>query len=306
MSKISETQGVERATTAAEVWQVAGQEGWSEAARDYALECALQPPDAAEWGEFLEKTLLVLGVLALLSGVFFLAAAHWHQWDRWGQMMLVALLGLASGVFSRRKGWNTQVGGWSLVLASGCLGATLALGWQAAQMQGEEAWVMTLWALLLTPLARSARFNPQWVLWLVVVNLATLAHLDDQREGLAVLGGVNGLCWALSQRFQPNLGWPIVPAWGALLGVTIAAWTDLVDDDSLYGIVSWLLVVSCALAFAIPRRLRGVLAGVGFSTIFLFTTLLARQFLGGTSSFLFLGILVLIQVGLLLEGLRRL
>lgn len=244
--------------------------------------------------------------MALLSGVFFLAAAQWNHWDRWGQMTLVATFGLTSGAFSVRKGWQTQVGGWALVLASGCLGGTLALVWQAAEMPGQEAWMLTLWALLLTPLARKARFAPLWVLWLLVVNMATLGHLGNYRASLAVLGLMNGLCWALSQRFQPNLGWPVVPAWCALLGATIAAWTDLVDDDALYGIASWLLVVGCALAFAAPRRSRGILAGAGFSTIFLVTTLLARHLIGGTSSFLYLGVLVLIQVGLLLEGLRRL
>lgn len=292
--------------TAAEVWEVACREGWSEPARRRALEWALQPPDSDEWHDFLEKSLLILGVLALLSGVLFLAAAQWKHWDRWGQMALVGSLGLASGAFSVRKGWQTRVGGWALVLASGCLGATLALVWQAAEMPGQEAWMLTLWALILTPLARAARFAPLWVLWLVVTNGAALAHLDNERASLAFLGVLNGLCWALSQRFQPNLGWPVVPAWGALLGVTLAAWTDLVDDDSLYGIASWLVVVGCALSFAIPRRSRGVLAGAGFSAIFLITTLLARNLLGETSSFLVLGILVLIQVGLLLEGLRRL
>lgn len=297
---------MERPITAGEVWQVAEREGWSAPARRQALQWSLHPPDPAEWRAFLEQALLVLGVLALLSGIFSLAAAHWTQWDRWGRVTLVGLIGIASAAFSRRQGWHTQVGGWALVLAGGCLGGTLMLSTQAAEIPGQEAWILTLWALLLTPLARAARFAPLWVLWLGVVNLATLAQMDSERAGMAFLGILNAACWALSQRFQPALGWPIVPAWAALITVTLAAWTDLVGNDSFYGIGGYGLVIAGALLRALPPRSRGVLAGVGFSAIFLITTALARNFLGGAESFLVLGMLVLLQVGLLLEGLRRL
>lgn len=287
------------------VWALADEEGWDSHARQAALTLATAPPGLEAWRLFLERVLLALGALGLLSGVICLVGAHWTSWGRLGQFALVGSLLTLSGGGAVRFGLRTVAGGWALVLASGCLGGLLLLTWEELKLDEES--FFTTWAALLFPMAWLSGFAPQWVFWLAVANVASQVILGDNTEALALQGVLNGGFWALAQRFQPRLGWPAVPAWISLLWVTTAAFYNIVGRDEGLGLAAWALVALPALLLAWPRRSRGVLAGVGFSAVVLVTAALARTVsLDGMGTFLFIGMAVVVQVALLLEGLRRL
>lgn len=282
---------------------VAEEEGWSSEAREVALKLAATPPRIEQYRVFLDRVLLGLGVVGLLTGVICFVGAHWSSWGRWGQILLVGLLLCLSGGAALRWGLKTRVGGWALVLASGCLGGLLALICDEFFL-GEE-FCLTTWTLLLLPPTWLSTFGPQWVLWLLVANLTGLNVMGDATEEIAVQGLLNGVFWGLSLRFRPRLGWTAVPAWVSLLEVTGAAVSNLMDQDGALGLVCWLLVAAGSTLYAWPRRHRGILAGAGFSAVVLLTTLLARNLDWGSGTFLFIGLAVVVQVAFLLEGLRR-
>lgn len=292
-----------RRCTPGQVWALAQEEGWSPEARQAALTLASTPPGLMAWQAFLDRVMLGLGTLGLLCGVVLLVASQWGAWGRWGQAAIVSLLLFLSAGASAHWGLRTRTGGWSLVLASGCLGALIGL--VAQEFYLDETLCLSSWTLLLLPPSWRAGFAPQWALWLVVANL-TLFNLGDSNDFLALIGILNGTWWALSLRFYPRLGWPTLSAWFTLVLVTYVAGANLLERESFSGLLSWLLVAGTAAVYAWPRRRRGTLAGLGFSTTLLITTALIRSLDFGMQSLLVIGCAVVLQIAALLEFVRRL
>ena len=141
----------------------------SKEGRHYAL-ALLYPHD--QWGLWTARLLLALGTALVLAGIIYFAAFNWAKIPPALKLAAVqaALIGcLAMACRASLKNLHGQV--W-LLAASVLLGVFLAVFGQIYQT-GADAWqLFALWAVLTLGWAGIAAFAAQWLLWLLLANMA--------------------------------------------------------------------------------------------------------------------------------------
>lgn len=176
-----------------------------------ALERALRItghlPDRTGWRSFIERALLVLGVLFLLSGIFFFFAYNWADMHYLAKLAVVEVAILIAVGFSQWLGLGRGTGQVALLVASLLVGALLAVFGQAYQTGANSYRLFLNWALLILPWALIGNFAPLWFALLVLVNLAyaffceQVLGLDGYPllESLFLLNAVALLCWEIAE-----------------------------------------------------------------------------------------------------------
>jgi uncharacterized membrane protein len=141
-----------------------------------AMEVAGVLPGTQSWHRFVEKLLLWLGVLSTTLGVIFFIA---FNWDAMGKMGKFALIEGALAVSLLPLIWrdaSTRVGQLSLLGGAILTGGLLALFGQTYQT-GADTWqLFATWGMLILPWAWMSRFEPLWLLWIGVVNVAIILY----------------------------------------------------------------------------------------------------------------------------------
>jgi uncharacterized membrane protein len=281
----------------------------------WALRIAGLTPGPGDWRRFLDLLTLWLGAVFLAAGVIFFFAYNWKAMGRFAKFGIAEALLLAAVVSSWRLGLERTTGKAALLVATLLTGALLALVEQTYQA-GADNWTLFFrWALLVLPWVVITRFAPLWLVWLLLVNLATglyckapgaFGFLADVRTTIWMLAVVNTLAlvvWELAA--GEEMPWllerwaPRIVAAAALFFVTCLAVFGITDRN-ISGFAELLAYAAClAGSYAVYRRrqrdlymlTQGVLSLITVITTFLGHNL-ARS--GGDAGvFFFLGIVVL-------------
>jgi len=230
-------------------------------------------PDPARWLRFLDLTLLLLGGLALASGVVFFVAFNWDALGRFSQFALVQLLLLAAVAAWWRLGVDRVSGRVALLVAAILLGALLALFGQTYQTGADPWQLFAAWALLMLPWALVGRFAPLWLLWLGLLNLAAAFWYDarfgllgvifaSQDDLLWLLLLLNGAAWVIWECATRRYAWLELARWPVRLVAIAVGWiiTHLVlraifDPDSPPILLVWGAYLAwLAAVYAVYRR----------------------------------------------------
>lgn len=138
-------------------------------------------PSKRTWSNFFDKTLLIVGAVALVLSLVFFIAYNWQNMGKIGKFALIEgalVISIALYValsFRRRFQLVRQV---LLLIASIITGSLLALFGQVYQT-GADTWQLFFgWAILITPWVMIGRFPALWLLWLGLLNACLILYLD--------------------------------------------------------------------------------------------------------------------------------
>lgn len=133
-------------------------------------------PTRADWHDWLDRALLILGAALICAGVIVFFAFNWaalHKFARFG-LLAAALTGLAGFAMWRPTGdlpGRAALG--AAQILSGVLMAVIGQTYQT----GADAWqLFAWWTALAVPWALAARAAPHWWIVLVVGNVALLRY----------------------------------------------------------------------------------------------------------------------------------
>ncbi|MCF6289163.1 MAG: DUF2157 domain-containing protein [Proteobacteria bacterium] len=157
---------------------------------------------AKQWLDFMTKSLLWLGVLAVAFGVIFFFAYNWENISKLQKFTLIQGLMLV-GVFCYSQSNKLYTKTALLFFLAILIGSLFALFGQTYQT-GKDPWqLFFLWTVFITPLAFIAKSTSLWLLWLGLANLTLSLVLDvhygvlgmifDGERGVLVFAGLNTL-----------------------------------------------------------------------------------------------------------------
>ena len=167
----------------------------------------------AAWRVFIERVLVMLGLLSLACGVVFFFAYNWNEISRFYKFLTlqVLLVAVVAAYLKWAKNHWLQQG--MMITAALVLGALLALFGQTYQTGADPWQLFATWALLITPWVWLSRAEAMWIFWAVLLNTALILKFEVDRS---LLG------WSLSRN---QLSWVFLLLNGLLLCVT--EWVSL-------------------------------------------------------------------------------
>jgi len=164
------------------------------------LETALQKltviPNKAIWLHWLNLLLLSVGSGLFLSGVMFFFAYNWEEMHRFTRFSLIASGVMITAISAWWYGVNTLIGKLLLTAAAVLTGVLLATFGMVYQTGADSFMLFSSWAILILPWVFVSRFQPLWLLTLILINTAVFTwasitplnwHAPDQAETLALL-----------------------------------------------------------------------------------------------------------------------
>jgi Predicted membrane protein len=271
-------------------------------------------PTPAAWRHFVDRLLLFAGATMLATAVIFFFAFNWQALDRLAKFALAEIPIVAGLVFLWRIGVDRLAGKATLLALSLLTGALLALVGQTYQTGADTFELFAVWAVAILPWTLIARFPALWILWLIVLNLATLLYATTFRPFALLFGPSDETMWALfvvntvalagwESLARARLPW-LRARWAtrliatASVGFLTAAVLPAIFDPlhrNLASIPVWL--VSLAAAYAVyRRRLKDVyvLALGVLSAIVVISAVLTKVFGSAEgAAFLLIGLLVI-------------
>ena len=273
-------------------------------------------PTTTDWQRFLDQLLLWLGTSLISAGVIFFFAYNWNALGRSAKFGLVEILVVAALAGIWRLGLEGLEGKATLFAASLFVGTLLASIGQTYQIGADTFELFAVWALAILPWVLTGRFAALWVLWLVLVHLATALYYQTFGGLFGLVFGPEEMLWVvlllstgalvvweacgaygvtwLRERWATRL---LATASGSFM-TTLAVFSilDSLERDSL-GFLVWLVWLGAA--YVVYRRLTldvYVLAGSVLSVTIVMTCFLGRYMLPeytDASSLLFLGLIVI-------------
>lgn len=302
--------------------------GASETTTLRALAVADATPSRREWASFLSAALLLLGAALVLAGVISFFAFNWATLGRFGKFALIEVAIAACAI----AGWRYRdvLGGRvALFAASVLVGALLAVFGQTYQTGADPWGLFAAWAFLITPWALAACFTPLWLLLIALIDAALILFwtqaIDPGRYGWVSLCIVIALVHAaflsvwewqrtrpapwLADTWGPRL--VLVGGFGALLVPSLMVIVDIREAGQIGAIAFALLLASCAAAtafyFTVRRDLFMLTAVAG--TVFAIVTTGVGRFVIAQApdigAFFLLTMFIVVEIGLLVAGLRR-
>jgi uncharacterized membrane protein len=172
-----------------------------------ALSTSKLTPDKIAWLSFLDRFLLIVGAVLLVSALTFFIAYNWTEMSRLAKFALVeAFIALAILAYWK-LGVQQLPAKIALLTASLLLGVLLALYGQTYQT-GADTWQLFFnWALLILPWVLLAQFAALWIVFLFLLNLSLVLYMQT-------FGGLFGLFFGIQQL------WPLF----ALNAVALFVW----------------------------------------------------------------------------------
>ena len=270
-------------------------------------------PSGASWRHFLDHLLLWIGTLMLTAGVICFFAFNWNDLDRLAKFGLVEALIVAALIVVWRLGLEHIAGKVTLLVAALFVGVLLALVGQTYQTGADTFELFAAWAALILPWVLAGRLAALWLVWLALLNLATIFYYRT-------FGGLFGLLFSPMQSlwilFALNtlalVAWQIIAARGKrdqwAIRILATASGGLITTLALYFLVEmhsssgWALPVWfawLAIAYLVYRHIVldvYVLAGGVLSIIVVVTAWLGRIMIKSGDSagaLLFIGLVVI-------------
>jgi uncharacterized membrane protein len=137
----------------------------------------IHPP--RNWGLWVSRLLLGIGVTLVLAGIVYFFAYNWAALPAFGKFGLI-IAGFAGCALAAAFIGMERVTGQMLATAAGVLaGVFLAVFGQVYQT-GADAWTLfAVWSAILIPMALVAACAPIWGVFAVVSNVAAWLYLDQ-------------------------------------------------------------------------------------------------------------------------------
>ncbi|RVU84078.1 DUF2157 domain-containing protein [Leucothrix sargassi] len=276
-------------------------------------------PSVADWRDFLDKFLLYVGGLLMMSGVVFFFAYNWDDLSRMMQFALVqGAIVLSLGAFWW-LGLEKLSGKLSLMAAAISVGVLLALIGQTYQTGADTYELFAAWCALILPWALLARFDVLWMFWLLLLNLSITLYYQVFGGLFHLLFGGNQMVWVL---FVVNTVALLIWEWVVRNGserrkirwmtrllatvscgfITTLAILAIIAFDSAFadmlGVVVWVVWLACAYHWYCKVLLDVYVLAIGvLSTIAVVSVFLGRILFGGDMdaipSLLFMGLVVI-------------
>ncbi|PTL78432.1 DUF2157 domain-containing protein [Vitiosangium sp. GDMCC 1.1324] len=290
-----------------------------------ALRLAVATPERPAWRRFLSTVLLGFGSLLVLSGVIYFFAYNWAALHRFGKMGLLLAAIIAASVAAWRLG-EGLAGQFALLFAAVLVGPLLAVYGQAYQTGADPYELFLGWSLLVLPWVVLARFEPLWLLLLLLVDTGLCLFWVQVADGegttlLLVLSLVNGGAWLahelLAQRDIPWLHGRWLPR--VLAVMTLAPLVSLAtymvaaprEADTASRVALGLLLAVMAAVYFFHRQVRSelfLLTLDAVSAMTLITTFIGRVLFRSSHDevgiFLVMALLIIGEVGLAVWWLR--
>jgi len=285
-------------------------------------------PDRQGWARFLDYSLLVLGALFLVSGLFFFVAYNWEELPRFARFGVLEAAILLAAVIAHWVGLNRLGGKIALTVAALLVGALLAVFGQEYQTGADAYTLFGNWALLIAGWVLISKFDLLWAVLLVLLNLTLVLFWNQvlpgdqypQPETLFALNAVALLAWeVMYRRFNWwNHRWlnrlTVIAAFGWILWPTLATILDLYDTYyelptiHYYGpLIYGIFLVAVFLVYSRWQPDLFMLTMGMFSIIIVLTTLIGRQLVewDDVLAYFVTGFAVIVQAGLAVAILRR-
>ena len=124
------------------------------------------------WSLWLDRGLLILGVILIVSGVGYFFAHNWQHLTENDKLGLAGGSVLAAFIGAISAGVDRFPGKLLLLAASMLVGVFIAVFGQIYQTGADTYELFQAWAFLIFPWVVLGRFVPLWLFWLALVNLA--------------------------------------------------------------------------------------------------------------------------------------
>jgi uncharacterized membrane protein len=270
-------------------------------------------PSTATWQRFLDQLLLWLGALLLAAGVIFFFAYNWNDLGRFAKFALVEIPIFGALIVLWRIGLESMTGKATLVAAALFVGALLALVGQTYQTGADTFELFAAWAVLILPWVWAGRLAALWLVWIALLNLATIFYYlvfggllgfmfsgDQLQWSLFVLNTIPLAIWEICAARDTPDRWAIrILATASGTAVTILAIYSVADfhTHSALGLLVWAAyVVAIYIVYRLMILDVFVLAGSVLSIIAVITTWLASHLLksgDAAGAMLLIGLIVI-------------
>lgn len=238
----------EAPATASDVYDLAARLRLDEAAHRRAVELAGLAPKQSDGLRHLDRFLIVLGSLLIVTGI---AAFFAWNWDGLGPMARFALIQGALLGAAGLASWlrpDTPGGRGSLFAAAFLVGVLFAVFGQVYQTGADPYGLFLVWALLILPWVLIGRQTGLWLLWLLLLNLTLILYWTQ------VLYPPDGL-WEVTRLMGPLvwlagvvMDWRLASWLFALNGLTILAWEIAARRDGAWLPGRWFVRVAAVMA----------------------------------------------------------
>jgi uncharacterized membrane protein len=142
-------------------------------------------PEALEWFSFLEVISLFFGGFLFASGMIFFIASNWENLGKFFKFFLVEGIILIS-ILLWFKNQERLFGKISLMVAFILLGGLLALIGQVYQSDANSWELFFYWAMLGIFWVVAGYFEPLWILWIIVSNVAIFLFVNTSFHIFAI------------------------------------------------------------------------------------------------------------------------
>ncbi len=140
-------------------------------------------PDQQQWKNWLIIISVGLGAALFLSGVIFFFAYNWESLHRFVRFSILGI-GVISSAFAAYKFGLDKLPGKLLITASSVLtGVLLAVFGMVYQTGADSYQLFASWAAVILPWVIAARFQPLWLIWLLLINIAVIRWLGITNFG---------------------------------------------------------------------------------------------------------------------------
>jgi uncharacterized membrane protein len=134
---------------------------------------------AKNWGLWVSRLLLILGVALILSGIIYFFAFNWAKITpamKLGSIQIAIFACLAVSYF---YGLQRLSGKILLLSAAVLVGVFLAVFGQIYQAGADAYNLFMMWALLILPWVTISEFAALWIVWLVICNIFLVLYWDQ-------------------------------------------------------------------------------------------------------------------------------
>lgn len=289
-------------------------------------------PDKAAWARFVDRGLLIMGALFVLSGISSFFAFNWAAMDRFIKFGLLGGFILVGAGFASYRGLRDLPAKISLSAAAFIVGILIAIidqSYPSGASGGAESYRLFFgWAALITGWVLISRFIPLWFLLLMLLNMGITAYWEQvlgevNMSMYAALFGINAfavLAWELGRR--ADIEW-IKNRWAARLAAFIAFVSLLIPTlqyifeldysekyrDASMALAPVLFFIACVITlyYYSRKKVDIFMLTIGcFSLIAVITSFFIQGLdFGNAGGFLFIGILILIQTAIVVRWLRK-
>ena len=136
-------------------------------------------PDTKDWKRFLDKFLLVLGVVFVVSGIISYFVTQWEEFEGILQMGIVGFFLLAAMYYSNQQGFDRLEGKIGLTVSVVLIGIFLSVADQNYQFFNEPYQINLVWAVLCLVLAFNSRFTPTWFLIYIALTSTITSYYEQ-------------------------------------------------------------------------------------------------------------------------------